>query len=262
MHAVDLGRPYRAVTLRTSDGLDLAAWYVPSRNGAAVILFPTRIGKPAQARMLARHGYGVLLVDMRGYDDSEGSPNALGWGATKDIDAAVAWLRRRPDVRGGRIGGIGFSMGGEQMLEAAAGNQDLRAVISEGAGERSIRELLIRGASGWPSVPLEAVQTLALMVLCDTLPPPSLEDVVGRIAPRPLLLIYSGHGQGGEDLNRRVLPRRGRAEGALEDPGGGSHRRVRRPAGRVRPARGRLLRPGPARARRGLLNGEVRSGRL
>src|SRR6266545_6343395 len=32
----NLGRPYEEVTLQTSDGLDLAAWYVPSRNGAAV----------------------------------------------------------------------------------------------------------------------------------------------------------------------------------------------------------------------------------
>lgn len=33
----DLGKAYEKVTLHTSDGLDLAAWYVPSRNGAAVI---------------------------------------------------------------------------------------------------------------------------------------------------------------------------------------------------------------------------------
>ena len=76
----DLGRPYEEVTLRTSDGLDLAAWYVPSRNGAAVISYPTRQGKLPQARMLVRHGYGVLLLDARGYDGSEGDPNLLRLG--------------------------------------------------------------------------------------------------------------------------------------------------------------------------------------
>ena len=35
----DLGRPYEEVTLRTSDGLELAVWYVPSRNGAAVMVY-------------------------------------------------------------------------------------------------------------------------------------------------------------------------------------------------------------------------------
>ena len=141
----DLGRPYEEVTIRTSDGLDLAAWYVPSRNGAAVISYPTRQGKLPQARMLVRHGYGVLLLDARGYDGSEGDPNMFGWEGAKDIDAAVAWLQRRPDVENGRIGGIGFSVGGEMMLQAAASNTGLRAVVSEGAGVRSVREHMLYG---------------------------------------------------------------------------------------------------------------------
>jgi hypothetical protein len=95
----DLGRPYEAVTLRTSDDLELAAWYVPSRNGAAVVSYPTCRGKLEQARMPVRHGYGVLLLDARGYDGSEGDPNVFGWDGAKDIDAAVAWLQRRPDVK-------------------------------------------------------------------------------------------------------------------------------------------------------------------
>jgi hypothetical protein len=45
-----------------------------------------------------RHGYGVLLLDARGYDGSQGDPNLFGWDAPKDIDAAVDWLRRQPDV--------------------------------------------------------------------------------------------------------------------------------------------------------------------
>ena len=107
---VELGRPYEELTIRTSDGLDLAAWYVPSLNGAAVISYPTRQGKLPQARMLVRHGYGVLLLDARGYDGSEGDPNLFGWTGAKDIDAAVAWLQERADVTNGRIGGIGFSV--------------------------------------------------------------------------------------------------------------------------------------------------------
>jgi len=197
----DLGAPHQTVTVTTVDGLDLAAWYVPSRNGAAVISFPTRIGKLDHARMLVRHGYGVLLLDMRGYEESEGSPNAFGWRATRDLDAAVAWLQRRPDVRKGRIGGIGFSVGGEQMLEAAAENPGLRAVVSEGAGERSVREALIRGPRGWLAIPTATVETAAVSILSDTMPPPSLEDVAARIAPRPIFLIYAGRGGGGEELN-------------------------------------------------------------
>jgi fermentation-respiration switch protein FrsA (DUF1100 family) len=197
-----LGAPYRPVTVRTADGLDLTGWYVRSRNGAAVISFPTRLGKLPQARMLIRHRYGVLILDMRGYEGSDGTPNAFGWGSTKDIDAAVAWLQRQPDVQQGRIGGIGYSVGGEQMLEAAAENPGLKAVVSEGAGERSVRETLIRGPRGWLAVPAMAAESAALTVLSQTLPPPSLEDAAARIAPRAVFFVYAEHGVAGEELNR------------------------------------------------------------
>jgi uncharacterized protein len=197
-----LGRPYEQVTVRTADGLQLAGWYIRSRNGAAVISYPTREGKLPQARMLARHGYGVLLLDARGYDGSQGDPNLFGWDDSKDIAAAVAWLQRQPDVRG-RIGGIGFSVGGEMMLQAAAENTGLRAVISDGAGFRSVREEPLRGPRGWfTSLPEQAVQSTALAVMSGTAPPPSLKSLVPRIAPRHVFFIYAGQGAGGEEYNR------------------------------------------------------------
>jgi dienelactone hydrolase len=199
---VSLGKPYEQVTVTTRDGLRLAGWYVPSRNRAAVISYPTRKGKLPQARMLVRHGYGVLLLDARGYDGSDGDPNMFGWDDAKDIDAAVAWLRRQPDVDPARIGGIGFSVGGEMMLQAAAGNSGLHAVVSDGAGFRSVREELLYGPRAWfTSLPLQAVQSAALTVLTGTPPPPSLKEIVSRIAPRHTFLIYAGHGAGGEEFN-------------------------------------------------------------
>ncbi len=217
----DLGRPYRQVTVRTRDGLRLAAWYVPSRNGAAVVSYPTRSGKVPQARMLVRHGYGVLLLDARGYDGSDGAPNMFGWGARADVDAAVRWLLQQPDVRAGRVGGIGFSVGGEVMLEAAARNPQLRAVVSEGAGVRSIREELSRGVRGIPALPAQAVQTAAVAVLGGTPPPPSLQTLVRRIAPRPVFLIYAEHGAGGEELNEAYYRAAGRPKQLWRVPGAG-----------------------------------------
>ena len=96
----ELGVAYENVKFETSDGLELEGWYVPSKNGAAVIAFPGRNGPQKQTRMLARHGYGVLLFDRRGEGKSEGDPHAFGWGGEKDIKAAIAYLpapaRRRP----------------------------------------------------------------------------------------------------------------------------------------------------------------------
>jgi uncharacterized protein len=95
---------------------------------------------------------------------------------------------------------LGFSVGGEQMLEAAAANTHLRAVVSEGAGVRSVRESRVRGPRGWLALPLDAVQTAALTVLSGEAPPAALVGLVPRISPRPLFLIYSGRDAGGEDL--------------------------------------------------------------
>jgi X-Pro dipeptidyl-peptidase-like protein len=126
-----LGVPHEDVRFTTSDGLTLQGWYIPSRNGAAVISFPGRASSQERARLLARHGYGVLLFDRRGEGESDGDPNLLGWQGERDIHAAVAFLQRRPDVDPHRIGGIGLSVGGEMMIEAAAESPALKAIVTE-----------------------------------------------------------------------------------------------------------------------------------
>ena len=50
--------------------------------------------------------------------------------------AAAEYLRRRPDVDPDRIGGFGFSIGGEILLEAAAQSTSYKAIVTEGAGSR------------------------------------------------------------------------------------------------------------------------------
>jgi uncharacterized protein len=217
----DLGRPYEPVSLETSDGLRLDGWYVPSENGAAILAYPGRSGPIPHARMLAAQGYGVLLLDMRGRGESEGDPNAFGWGATKDVAAAVNFLQSRPDVEDGRIGGLGLSVGGEQLLEAAAEDVELDAVVSEGAGTRTVSEDLTRGPAGWPSLPTSAVMTAATAVFSWDLPPASLEELVAQISPVPILLVYAGNGQGGEDLNPTYFDAAGEPKAVWEIPEAG-----------------------------------------
>jgi hypothetical protein len=199
-----LGVAHEDVRFTTEDGLELAGWYIPSRNGAAVIAFPGRNGPQEQARMLAAHGYGVLLFDRRGEGESDGDPNAFGWGGDRDIKAAIAWLEGRADVEPGRIGGIGLSVGGELMLEAAAETDELAAVVSEGAGARMYAEELDQDLSTVELV-LNAsgvvLKNVGLGVFGDERPPADLETLVGRIAPRPLLLIAAPNSPNGEELN-------------------------------------------------------------
>ena len=189
------------MTFRTSDGLDLSGWYVPSRNGAAVIVFPGRSGPQKPARFLARHGYGVLLFDRRGEGESDGDGNLFGWGGDKDILAAIEFLKSRPDVDPTRIAGMGLSVGAELMLQTAAESDDLAAVVSEGAGTRWFAEEMeeFHGADKWLGIPLLAMKTASVAVFSNTAPPPKLTDLVPRIR-EPVFFIYAPDG-GVESMN-------------------------------------------------------------
>ena len=198
---IDLGNAtVEDVELHTSDGLTLEGSYVPSRNGAAVIVAFGRKGTQPHARYLARHGYGVLIFDRRGEGESDGDPNPYAWNeGERDLDAAIEFLKGRPDVESGRIGGLGLSVGGETFLQAAAHNDDLGAVVSEGASSRSVGELLSVPGGSWPAVAMNSVITPATAVFSNSAPPPHLVDLVDEIAPRPMFLIYASEGTGGEE---------------------------------------------------------------
>lgn len=197
----DVGAPAERVALRTADGLVLQGQYVPSRNGAAVLAFPGR--EPTEhARMLVRHGYGVLMLDMRGNADSQGKDNAFGWGSGLDVDAALDYLATRRDVRAGSVGGLGLSVGGELLLQAAATDPRLAAVVSEGAGYRTLQEAARQnGVANALTLPQLAVMFGAIGVLSPEHPPTPLDRLVGRISPRPVFVVEAEHGQGGEELS-------------------------------------------------------------
>jgi fermentation-respiration switch protein FrsA (DUF1100 family) len=173
--------------------------------------------------MLGRHGYGVLLFDRRGEGESEGDPNAFGWAGAPDLKAAVAYMQSRPDVDRTRIGAIGLSVGGEMLLQAAAESRGLYAVVSEGAGERSIREYFdMTGRDKWLQIPTSAALTAATALFSNRQPPPSLKDLVGRISPTPVFFVYGEHGQDGErNLNPTYYKAAGQPKAIWEVPGSG-----------------------------------------
>lgn len=195
----NLGRPHEDVSLTTSDGLQLEGWYVPSRNRAAVLVFPGRSGnKQHHARNLIGHGYGVLLIDNRGQGASEGDPNVFGWDDETDVNAALDFLTSRADVDPDRIGGLGLSVGGETLLETAAHTDRVRALVSEGAGARTWKEdHELPGLERWYLLPFFVTSSASTALFANTLPPESLKELVKDIAPRPVFLIHAK----GETLN-------------------------------------------------------------
>jgi uncharacterized protein len=195
--AADLGAAYEEVEFTTSDGLRLEGWYIPSRNGAAVIAFPGRAGSQPRAKMLARNGYGVLLFDRRGEGQSDGDPNLFGWQGERDVHAAVEFLRHRPDVDPQRIGAIGLSVGGEMLIEAAAESDRLKAIVSEGASGRSVRDDLANPGSGL-NVLGAAIATVGTALFTSNLPPADLQSLVPRIGNTAVFFIYGEKGQPAE----------------------------------------------------------------
>ena len=202
--AADLGAPFEEVEFTTNDGLRLRGWYIRSRNGAAVISFPGRASSQKRAKLLARHGYGVLVFDRRGEGESEGDPNLFGWEGERDVHAAVEFLRNRPEVDPDRIGGIGLSVGGEMMIEAAAESDALRAIVSEGASARSVRDIVANPGTTWSDVLGNGVATLATSLFSNALPPADLESLVPKISGA-VLFVYGENGQPAEEPANRAF---------------------------------------------------------
>jgi MYXO-CTERM domain-containing protein len=202
--AADLGAPFEEVEFTTNDGLRLKGWYIRSRNGAAVISFPGRASSQKRAKLLARHGYGVLVFDRRGEGESEGDPNLFGWEGERDVHAAVEFLRNRPEVDPDRIGGIGLSVGGEMMIEAAAESDALRAIVSEGASARSVRDIVANPGTTWSEVLGNGVATLATSLFSNALPPADLESLVPKISGA-VLFVYGENGQPAEEPANRAF---------------------------------------------------------
>ena len=193
----DLRVPYEQITVTTSDSIQLTGSYVPSKNRAAVILFPGAT-RSAEARMLIRHGYGVLLLNPRGQGTSEG--DTVRWAGDRDLIAGAEYLKTRPDVDDRRIGGFGFSVGGEILIEAAAQSTDFKAIVSEGAGFQA-GDADLHGVGNLLRPSLTAME-LAVAVFSNQGPPPPIVDRIGEIAPRSVFLIHAAPGMGGEDVRQ------------------------------------------------------------
>ena len=220
----NLGAPYEHVEFTTSDGLTLRGWYIASKNGAAVISFPGRAASQERAKMLARHGYGVLLFDRRGEGESDGDPNLFGWQGERDVHAAAAYLRHRPDVDPGRIGGIGLSVGGEMMIEAAAESTSLRAVVSEGASGRSVRDTAANAGSAWQDYVGTGLATAATALFTSNTPPADLKSLVAKISPRTsVFFVYGERGQPVEEPANRGFYRVARGPKELWEVPGSRH---------------------------------------
>jgi uncharacterized protein len=122
----------REVKLSTDDGLSLLSWYLPARAGRPVITYfhgnGGHIGYRAERLLrFAHEGYGVLMVEYRGYGSNPGTPTETGFYA--DGRAALAFLQHE-GITPNRLVLYGESLGSGVAVALAAEHQ-VAAVILE-----------------------------------------------------------------------------------------------------------------------------------
>ncbi len=188
-------------------------------------------GMIAQAEMLADLGYVALRFDFRGLGGSEGvHGRVLCFDQVADTKNALTWLAGRPEVDGARVGLIGHSFGAAIAVYTGGVDERVAAVISSGGwgdGARKFRGQHVgpeawsrfttmledgkrhRRETGesmmvprWDIVPIP--EHLRSNLATDSIMEFPVEtaqsmfdfradEVVGNIAPRPLLLIHSAN---------------------------------------------------------------------
>jgi uncharacterized protein len=124
----------REVSLPSADGLSLLSWYLPPRGQRPVILYfhgnGGHIGYRAdRIRRFAREGYGVLLLEYRGYGGNPGTPSEEG--LYRDAAAATAFLADA-GIGPRRLVLYGESLGSAVAVQVAA-EREVAAVVLESA---------------------------------------------------------------------------------------------------------------------------------
>jgi len=131
----DLGWEFEEVSLKTEDGLGLAAWFVPANNktNKAIILlhgYPADKGDLLYWSAFLKDRYNLFFFDFRYFGKSEGSYTSLGFHERKDVLAAIEHLKKRGI---NEIGLMGFSFGASVALLTLPQTNDVDAVVADSA---------------------------------------------------------------------------------------------------------------------------------
>lgn len=196
----DFGIPFEDVEFTTADGATLRGWWVPGMPDADAGIVTVH-GAGADRRDFLRHlpillsaGYPLLMFDCREHGISDGDNRGVSYGVREheDVSAAVRYAREGRGLE--RVAVIGTSQGGASVLLAAAADPNIDAVVSINPFT-DVRSL-IGGASGDRVAGVGNAGPLLYWIgwltawRVGALDIPSPIEVVGDIAPRPLLLAH------------------------------------------------------------------------
>lgn len=195
----DYNLPFENVTVTSSDGLELAGWFIPSRNGAVILMQhgykSTRKELLNEAEMMYRHGYGALLTSVRAHDRSGGETITFGMHEVNDMDAWYQYLVSRDDIDPDRIGILGNSYGGMLAIQYAAQNEAIRAVVANSAFS-SLNDTVSTSVTYFTDLPAFPFAPL-IVFWAERETGFKTEDIdatkwIMQISPRPVFLMQGG----------------------------------------------------------------------
>ena len=120
--------PHETVYIKTSDQIQLEAWYLDSQkddtvrpNIGTILMFhgygSCSSGIIKEAEAFYNLGWNVLMVDFRSHGNSEGTASSIGYRETRDVKAAFDFIKMK---KGKQIVLWGISMGAATILKATA----------------------------------------------------------------------------------------------------------------------------------------------
>jgi len=195
----DFEMEYEDVTITNSDGMKLAGWFIPSENGAVIIMQhgykSTRDELLNEAQMMHAHGYGVLVTSVRAHDQSEGELITLGYYEMQDMEAWYQYLISRDDIDPDKIGIIGNSYGGMLAIQYASMNENIKAVVANCAFS-SMSDTVstsVRHFTGLPDFPFVPL----IVFWAENMTGIQMEEIdttrwIPDISPRPVFLMQGG----------------------------------------------------------------------
>lgn len=131
----NIGLEYDDLTLKTKDGLDISAWYVPAEDARGIVLFcHGNAGNISHRldtiRIFHGLGLGVLIFDYRGYGKSQGRPEEKG--TYMDAEAAWAYIVDTLGINPENVVIFGRSLGGAVAAEIALRKQSGVLIVESG----------------------------------------------------------------------------------------------------------------------------------
>ncbi|HWT27733.1 MAG TPA: alpha/beta fold hydrolase [Mobilitalea sp.] len=134
--ASDFDLTANELSLKTKDGIKIAAYEVYTELPKAVVIFISGIHNPSvtsyfgHAKWLKEHGYASILYELRAHGDSEGNTICLGYKEILDTKAVVDYIKSENKYKDVPIVVFGVSMGGATAINSIGEINEIDGLIS------------------------------------------------------------------------------------------------------------------------------------